>query len=440
MAQLAQQLLASAEALRQNPFSPTVQQTIRRLISDGVLPPKGAELAQWKQWLERFPASLVHHDTAAVAIAACVGVGAGVADSGIHKRIRTALSWFPNLKGADVPELASRSLHVRDGLDRIVGNSPKMREVRAHGWSSAFGEDLRNALGLKTMLQTTPVLILGETGTGKELVAQSVCRAAPGTWDSNKGWIPGKTDSVNLAALPRELIYSALFGHEKGAFTGATTAVKGILENCHGGAVFLDEVADSPLPAQVALLRALQEGRARPLGSNKDVDAAPRVISATHRDLLHLCKQRVFRADLYHRLSSVILELPPLRERLEDIELIAASFIDDLEYELQPIIKERFAEFLRNKASEHKWPGNVRELLAAVRALCLGLPPRLMTSLESKDGPVPSAMLDREWTLEEAKRWYAAYVVAGCPIKKDAAKRLDIDRGTLRTLLQKEEL
>lgn len=430
------QALESVGVLQRNPFRDEVRQSIRRLTDDKALPREGYKLEDWKEWVDSLPAtihSLVEPD--ALALSLCVGVGAGVPESERHERIVEALSWLSRDVQSRVPEMACRSLHVRDALQRIVGNSAAMRTIRAQGWTAAFGDDLLAAQGLEAMLRATPVLILGETGTGKELLAQSLCGAAPGQWSKKKGWSPSKNDSVNLAALPEDLILSALFGHKKGAFTGAAADHDGVLAKCNDGAVFLDEVADLSMRAQVALLRALQEGVARPLGGDTDVPAAPRIISATHIHLAARAAEGRFRMDLYYRLSAAILVMPPLRDRLEDIEPLVGSVLDSIGQELRPLVKERFTGFLQEHGAAHSWPGNVRELRAVVQALCLGLQPRLDRTIAGPEDVVPRQMLDCAWTLDEVRRWYANRTVRTVDNKTEAAKRLDVDRGTLRKLL-----
>ena len=197
------------------------------------------------------------------------------------------------------------------------------------------------------------VLILGETGTGKELVAravhgQSARRERP-------------LVKVNCSALPGELIESELFGHEKGAFTGATGRQVGRFELADGGTIFLDEVGDLPLKLQAKLLRVLQEGEFERLGSGKTIKVDVRVIAATNRDLMQAVQRGRFRMDLYYRLNVYPIGLPPLRERREDIGLLAEIFLREASRRLgrlfDPISEEVLAALRR-----YDWPGNVREL------------------------------------------------------------------------------
>ena len=197
------------------------------------------------------------------------------------------------------------------------------------------------------------VLIQGETGTGKEHLAHYIYQHS----DRSDGpWVV-----VNCGALPEQLIEAELFGHTKGAFTGATTARKGRILSADGGSLFLDEVGDMPLAAQVKLLRFLQDGEVQPLGSDAVVKADVRVIAATHRDLLAMVGEGKFREDLYYRLGVISLSLPPLCERGEDIALLANGFLQDA-----AVLHERELARLTAAAigriGQLRWPGNVRQL------------------------------------------------------------------------------
>lgn len=197
------------------------------------------------------------------------------------------------------------------------------------------------------------VLIQGETGTGKEYLAHYICQHSN---RSDGPWVV-----VNCGALPEQLIEAELFGHTKGAFTGATAARKGRILSADGGTLFLDEVGDLPLSAQVKLLRFLQEGEIQPLGSDVSVKADVRVIAATHRDLQAMAEEEQFREDLYYRLNVISLTLPPLCERSEDIALLAEGFLCDaaILHERQPA---RFTLQAMKRIRQWRWPGNVRQL------------------------------------------------------------------------------
>ena len=198
-----------------------------------------------------------------------------------------------------------------------------------------------------------PVFITGESGTGKEVVANLVHRL------SNRN--EGPFIAINCGAIPTELMESELFGHKKGSFTGAAQDKQGLIQSAHGGSLFLDEIAELPLAMQVKLLRAVQEKRIRPLGSDTEIDVDFRVISATHQDLEALVQQGKFRQDLYFRIHVMDLTLPPLRERSQDILLLAEHFIQKICQEwgiANKKLTERSKEFLL----EQYYPGNVREL------------------------------------------------------------------------------
>ncbi len=237
--------------------------------------------------------------------------------------------------------------------------------------SSAAGEDEIPLIGRSTAMQTVyraiarltatdlSVLISGESGTGKELVARALH-----DFSNRKG---KPFVAINMAAIPRELIESELFGHEKGAFTGATTRYSGRFEQARGGTLFLDEIGDMPMDAQTRLLRVLQEGEYTTVGGRTPIKTDVRVISATHRDLKRQVSQGLFREDLYYRLNVVPIRLPPLRDRREDIPDLVSHFLaESVDLGLsQKTISPDAMQVLQRYA----WPGNVRELENLVRRL-----------------------------------------------------------------------
>jgi formate hydrogenlyase transcriptional activator len=224
-------------------------------------------------------------------------------------------------------------------LPRIVGNSAALQRV----------------LGLVRIVAPTDatVLINGETGTGKELIAEAIHKC------SNRS--NGPFVKVNCAAIPAGLLESELFGHERGAFTGAVARTIGRFERANRGTLFLDEIGDLPLELQAKILRVLQERQFERLGSGTTIQTDVRVVCATHQNLVEMVDKREFRADLFYRLSVFPIELPPLRERPEDIRLLVRHFAMDYARRMRkPItaIAEQFMEAL----AHHSWPGNVREL------------------------------------------------------------------------------
>lgn len=216
------------------------------------------------------------------------------------------------------------------------------------------------------------VLILGETGVGKEHIAEQIHRAGA---RASGPFVP-----VNCGAIPSELFESELFGHERGAFTGAHRARRGVFELAHGGTLFLDEVAEVPANLQVKLLRTLQDGRLRPLGSETTIEVDVRVVAATNQDLAAAMADGSFRRDLYYRLSVVELQLPPLRERPEDVIAMAHAFVARFVTQLgRPV--EGFEDETLAAIVDYSWPGNVRELRNAIERavlLCDGRQLRLI--------------------------------------------------------------
>ncbi len=210
-------------------------------------------------------------------------------------------------------DLESRRLRERlrteRGMGNLIGTSPAMEKVYR--------------ILSKVAFSSHPVLILGESGTGKELVAQSIHSSGP---NAAKPFIP-----VDCGSLVPTLIESELFGHVKGAFTGANHAKEGLLAAAEGGTVFLDEIGELPLELQAKLLRALQEKEVRPVGGNRSVPISARILAATNRDLNAMVAQGLFRKDLYFRLNVVNLKIPPLRERKEDIVVLAEVFLEPVQ-------------------------------------------------------------------------------------------------------------
>jgi formate hydrogenlyase transcriptional activator len=254
----------------------------------------------------------------------------------------------------------NENLALREQIDRdsmfedIVGSSEALRKV------------LRQIAKLASSDST--VLILGETGTGKELIARSIHKR------SNR--VDRAFIGVNCAAIPQSLIASELFGHEKGAFTGATQRRLGRFESASGGTIFLDEVGDLPPEIQVALLRVLQEREIERVGSNKPIPIDVRVVAATHRDLNALVAEGKFREDLLYRLNVVPIDVPPLRERVADIPLLVEYFIDRFGKKAGKKFRTLDKKSLRLLQAYH-WPGNIRELQNVIERaviLCEGDP------------------------------------------------------------------
>ncbi len=239
----------------------------------------------------------------------------------------------------------------KDGGSRLLGESAAMQEV-----FRTIGRLSRSDIS---------VLITGETGSGKEVVAQVLHQHSPRA--------RGPFVAINTAAIPAELLESELFGHEKGSFTGAHSRRVGRFEEAAGGTLFLDEIGDMPLPLQTRLLRVLAEGDYYRVGGRDMLRADVRVIAATHQDLDRKVRSGEFREDLYHRLNVIHIALPPLRERSEDIALLAQRFLAQVAAELGLEEKRLRPETVR-VLEGYGWPGNVRQLLNLCRQLCVMAP------------------------------------------------------------------
>ncbi len=262
------------------------------------------------------------------------------------------------------------------------------------------------------------ILIMGENGTGKELVARSIHHLS---WRSHKDIV-----EVNCAAIPEELIESELFGHEKGAFTGATEKKRGKFDLAHEGTIFLDEVADMSLKAQAKILRILQEKKFERVGGNKLIDMDVRVLAATNKDLEEEMKAGRFRQDLYYRLHVIPLVVPPLRERKEDIKPLAERFFLDFaikEGQTPKVLADDALALLM----KHDWPGNVRELKNIIERLIILTPSNEITA---KDIPLLSAKIDSTASVEDS-------VAVAADSLKDA--KMDFERKFIIKKLEENE-
>jgi two-component system nitrogen regulation response regulator NtrX len=243
-------------------------------------------------------------------------------------------------------------------LRELVGEAPRMI-----GASAAFVRVLEQAT--QVARSDARVLLMGESGTGKELLAEHMHRQSP--------FASGPFVKVNCAAIPVDLLESELLGHEKGAFTGATSSRRGKFELADGGTIFLDEVRDLHESSQAKLLRVLQEGEFQRVGGEDTLSVTVRVISATNQDLAALVAERMFREDLYYRLSVVPIRIPPLRERPEDIRPLAEYFVDEFcrRNNFRP---KRIANEVFDVLRGYRWPGNIRELRNVVERMAILAP------------------------------------------------------------------
>ena len=304
-----------------------------------------------------------------------------------------------------------------DAFEGMLGVSPRMRAVF---------DSIR-----KVATTDAPVLILGESGTGKEMAAQAIHRKS-----SRKD---GQFVAINCSAIPETLLESELFGHEKGAFTGAHAQRKGRIETAHGGTLFLDEIGEIPLPIQVKLLRFLQEKRIERVGGRQEIQIDTRVIAATNADLAKNMSAGTFREDLFYRLAVVKLVLPPLRDREADVCLLAQAFL----HRFAASINKSGLAFNHDALGaikRHSWPGNVRELENRVKRAAIMAERKRLTpgDLELEE---PSAA-SQATTLKEAREALEREVIQRA-LRKHAGKitpaaaELGISRPTLYELMDK---
>ena len=319
-------------------------------------------------------------------------------------------------------ERLRQQVHRRYGFENIIGQSAKMRKI----------------FDLVTHVSdlAVNVLIVGESGTGKEMIARAIHQTSA---RSARSFIP-----INCAAIPETLLESELFGYVRGAFTDARKDRRGLFQAASGGVLFLDEISEIPLGLQAKLLRVIEDKEVRPLGANQGEKVDARLVSACNRDPELLVQEGRFRQDLYYRLNVIRIDLPPLRERAEDIPVLIEHFMrkfgDQVQRKLDGIEPEAFTALM----NDH-WPGNVRELEHTIeRAVLLGkegrigpqdLPPSLVAS---KDNVSPLAdAVARSYTLKDLEKEYIMRVMEIVHGNKtEAAKTLGVDRTTLYRKLE----
>ncbi|MBE2212927.1 MAG: PEP-CTERM-box response regulator transcription factor [Opitutaceae bacterium] len=313
--------------------------------------------------------------------------------------------------------LEMRARMDQDAFEGMIGSSPQMQRVF---------ESIR-----KVATTDAPVLIQGESGTGKEMVAQGIHQRSA---RRNGPFVP-----INCGAIPEALLESELFGHEKGAFTGAHVQRKGHIEAADGGTLFLDEVGELPPPLQVKLLRFLQEQRFSRVGGRGEIAVNVRVIAATNADLRKAMTTGAFREDLYYRLAVVEMALPPLREREGDIEVIARSFLDRFARENKKPGLSFASDAVRSMA-RHIWPGNIRELQNRVRRAVIMCDGRRLTAadLELDSAEAGTAMTSLKEAREQVEREMVTRALKRHHGKiAPAAVELGISRPTMYELMDK---
>ena len=348
---------------------------------------------------------------------------------------RGAYDFIPKPFRADQVLLIVRKAIEREGLRREVAQlHDELVALRAPSGIVGRSPLISQALALagKVARHPSTVLITGESGTGKELIARHIHDASP---RASRPFV-----AVNCAAIPEALLESELFGHEKGAFTGATTERQGLFEEAHEGTLFLDELGDLPVPLQVKLLRALQEGEVRRVGDNASRSVDVRLVAATARDLEADVADGKFRADLYYRINVVRIHLPALRERSEDVPELVRHFVDRFNRRLGMHVTGVTPAAMRALV-EYPWPGNVRELENVVeRAMVLTDGPQLaveqlptlsapMTRSDGAASPLDLSVKRRTEELERALIKEALERTRGNRTR--AAKLLDLSHRAL---------
>jgi len=310
---------------------------------------------------------------------------------------------------------------LRDGsvLDNVIGRSGGMREVCS--------------LVSRVADADVPVLVLGETGTGKGLIARAL--------HSEGRRASGPFVTVNCAALPEHLLESELFGHVRGAFTGAMSSRRGLIEEAHGGTLFLDEIGEMAIGLQAKLLHIVEQNVVRAVGANKEIPVDVRFVAATHRDLPARVAAREFREDLLFRLDVVSLEIPPLRHRLSDLPQLIEHFLDRARQKHPRSGVARFLPDAMARLVDYGWPGNVRELENVVERIVLLAPSPAISAADLPPAIAAAKPRELEFSgpvlpLAEVSRRYAAWAFEQMEGRRMlTAEKLGVDRKTLVKLL-----
>ena len=350
---------------------------------------------------------------------------------------------------------------VRDPFAIAMANARRYRELvrmkdRLAEDNRALAADIKRSLGvevvgadfgLRTVMEqvrqvapsSSPTLLLGETGTGKEVIAHAIHQASPRS--------AGSLISMQCGAIPESLLDSELFGHEKGAFTGAAERRRGRFERAHGGTLFLDEIGELSPEAQVKLLRVLQEHRFERVGGTKTIEVDVRVIAATHRDLERRVREGTFREDLWYRLNVLPIRIPPLRLRREDIPSLVQYFVERKAQEMNLVRVPRIASHELERLKAYDWPGNVRELQNIVERaliLCRGeslvfpaLGPGQAGSAGRESDRAPDTVLTLNEVMAAHIRAVLARVGGQVAGPGGAAELLDMNPSTLRFRMKK---
>lgn len=368
-----------------------------------------------------------------------VASGHGARESALNAIARGAYDFYQ--KPVDIEQLGlivrrAFSLHRIEAENRVLQTRASEGNTVLGGLITAAPEMVRVARTIERVANTNvSVMLLGASGTGKELLAKGLHDAS--------GRRDGAFVAINCAAIPENLLESELFGHEKGAFTGAIKTTEGKIEQANGGTLFLDEVGDIPLPLQVKLLRFLQERTIERIGGRKSIDVDTRIVCATHQDLEAMIADARFREDLFYRLAEIVVKIPSLADRAGDATLLAKAFLKRFAKEMNPQVKGFAADALA-VIDAWKWPGNVRELENRVKRAVIMADGKLISAIDldlEGDGDEDTQPLNLKSAREQADRKVIRHALARSEGNiSNTAKLLGISRPTLYDLLKQYDL
>jgi len=368
-----------------------------------------------------------------------VASGHGARESALQAIERGAYDFYQKPIDIDALGLIVRramNLHVIEQENRRLSSRVGENKTVLGGMITSAPEMIKVARTIERVAKTNvSVMLLGASGTGKELLARGLHDAS----DRRDGAFV----AINCAAIPENLLESELFGHEKGAFTGAVKTTEGKIEQAHGGTLFLDEVGDIPLPLQVKLLRFLQERTIERIGGRKQIEVDTRIVCATHQDLESMMTQAQFREDLFYRLAEIVIKIPPLSDRAGDPTLLAKAFLKRFSAEMNPQVKG-FAPDALAAIDGWGWPGNVRELENRVKRAVIMADGKLIGStdldldVDEEEGDLP---LNLKSAREQSDRKIIRHALARSEGNiSSTAKMLGISRPTLYDLLKQYDL
>ena len=368
-----------------------------------------------------------------------VASGHGARESALQAIERGAYDFYQKPLDIDALGLIVRrafNLHqIEDENRRLVANASEDKTVLGKLITGA-PEMVKVARTIERVASTSvSVMLLGASGTGKELLAQGLHNASDRA--------QGPFVAINCAAIPENLLESELFGHEKGAFTGAVKTTEGKIESANGGTLFLDEVGDIPLPLQVKLLRFLQERTIERIGGRKTISVDTRIVCATHQNLEGMITEGTFREDLFYRLAVIVVRIPELAERHGDAVLLGKAFLKRFANEMNPSVTG-FAPDALSAIDSHEWPGNVRELENRVKRAVIMADGKLVQAVDldfEGDEEEESDVLNLKAAREQADRRVIRHALARSEGNiSSTAKMLGISRPTLYDLLKQYDL